>query len=308
MNRNIQVLKDNIYKGFVGREEVVENVITVLLSGGHILIEDVPGVGKTTLAKLIARSVDVSLARIQFTPDTLPSDITGVSVFDDATSDFRVIKGPIHNNIVIADEINRASPKTQSALLEAMEEKQVTIDGKSFVLEEPFMVIATENPAEQIGTYPLPEAEMDRFMMKISIGYPDMDNQMILARKYLDGILDEEVTPVLSSSDIMNMREEVKSVIMTDEVIKYALSIVDRTRIMSELEYGLSPRAGLDLLIASKAHAYIAGRDYVIPEDIIDMSKVVLPHRMVLTTQSLMNRYTADQLINEVLEKTVRPK
>ncbi|HBZ03489.1 MAG TPA: magnesium chelatase [Lachnospiraceae bacterium] len=308
MNRNIQVLKDNIYKGFVGREEVVENVITVLLSGGHILIEDVPGVGKTTLAKLIARSVDVSLARIQFTPDTLPSDITGVSVFDDATSDFRVIKGPIHNNIVIADEINRASPKTQSALLEAMEEKQVTIDGKSFVLEEPFMVIATENPAEQIGTYPLPEAEMDRFMMKISIGYPDMDNQMILARKYLDGILDEEVTPVLSSSDIMNMREEVKSVIMTDEVIKYALSIVDRTRIMSELEYGLSPRAGLDLLIAGKAHAYIAGRDYVIPEDIIDMSKVVLPHRMVLTTQSLMNRYTADQLINEVLEKTVRPK
>lgn len=308
MNRNIQVLKDNIYKGFVGREEVVENVITVLLSGGHILIEDVPGVGKTTLAKLIARSVDVSLARIQFTPDTLPSDITGVSVFDDATSDFRVIKGPIHNNIVIADEINRASPKTQSALLEAMEEKQVTIDGKSFVLEEPFMVIATENSAEQIGTYPLPEAEMDRFMMKISIGYPDMDNQMKLARKYLDGILDEEVTPVLSSSDIMNMREEVKSVIMTDEVIKYALSIVDRTRIMSELEYGLSPRAGLDLLIAGKAHAYIAGRDYVIPEDIIDMSKVVLPHRMVLTTQSLMNRYTADQLINEVLEKTVRPK
>ena len=308
MNRNIQILKDNIYKGFVGREEVVESVITVLLSGGHILIEDVPGVGKTTLAKLIARSVDVSLARIQFTQDTLPSDITGVSVFDDATSDFRVIKGPIHNNIVIADEINRASPKTQSALLEAMEEKQVTIDGKSFVLEEPFMVIATENPAEQIGTYPLPEAEMDRFMMKISIGYPDMDNQMILARKYLDGILDEEVTPVLSSSDIMNMREEVKSVIMTDDVIKYALSIVDRTRNMSELEYGLSPRAGLDLLIAGKAHAYIAGRDYVIPEDIIDMSKVVLPHRMVLTTQSLMNRYTADQLINEVLEKTVRPK
>ena len=193
MNENIQKLKDNIFNGFVGKEEVVENVIIALLSGGHLLIEDVPGVGKTTLAKLLAKSVDVSLARIQFTPDTLPSDIIGVSVFDAETSDFRIVKGPIHNQIVIADEINRASPKTQSALLEAMEEKQVTIDGQTFPLKDPFMVIATENPAEHIGTYPLPEAELDRFLMKLSIGYPDMDNQKLLAKKYLDGVLDEEV-------------------------------------------------------------------------------------------------------------------
>ena len=308
MNENIQKLKDNIFSGFVGKEEVVENVIITLLSEGHLLIEDVPGVGKTTLAKLLAKSVDVSIARIQFTPDTLPSDIIGVSVFDTETSDFRIVKGPIHNQIVIADEINRASPKTQSALLEAMEEKQVTIDGKTFLLTDPFMVIATENPAEHIGTYPLPEAELDRFLMKLSIGYPDMEAQKLLARKYLDGELDKEVKPVLTAEDIIHMREEVRNVIITDEIIEYALTVVEKTRNLSELEYGLSPRAGLDLLISSKTHAYIMGRDYVIPEDVIKMVKLVLPHRMVLTTQALMNKYTGRQLITEVLEKTARPK
>ena len=308
MNENIQILKDNIFSGFVGKEEVVENVIITLLAGGHLLIEDVPGVGKTTLAKLLAKSVDVSIARIQFTPDTLPSDIIGVSVFDTETSDFRIVKGPIHNQIVIADEINRASPKTQSALLEAMEEKQVTIDGNTFLLADPFMVIATENPSEHIGTYPLPEAELDRFLMKLSIGYPDMDNQKLLARKYLEGELDEEVKPVLTAEDVIHMREEVRNVIITDEIIEYALTIVEKTRNLSELEYGLSPRAGLDLLMSSKTHAYIMGRDYVIPEDVIKMVKLVLPHRMVLTTQALMNKYTGRQLITEVLEKTARPK
>ena len=308
MNSRIQLLKDNIFHGFVGKEELLENIIVALLSGGHVLIEDVPGVGKTTLAKLLARSIDASLARIQFTPDTLPSDIVGVSVFDAKSSQFTVVKGPVHNQIVIADEINRASPKTQSALLEAMEEKQVTIDGKTFPLQEPFMVVATENPSEQIGTYPLPEAQKDRFMMKISIGYPDMDNQKLLAKKYLDGVLDEEIEPVLKADEIIEMRKDVRSVIMTDEIIEYALVIVDKTRGLSELEYGLSPRAGLDLLIASKAKAYISGRDYVIPEDVIAMSKRVLPHRMVLTTQSLMNKYTGNQLLAEVLDKTSRPK
>ncbi|SNU08310.1 MoxR-like ATPase [Lachnospiraceae bacterium] len=308
MNSRIQLLKDNIFRGFVGKEELLENIIVALLSGGHVLIEDVPGVGKTTLAKLLARSIDASLARIQFTPDTLPSDIVGVSVFDAKSSQFTVVKGPVHNQIVIADEINRASPKTQSALLEAMEEKQVTIDGKTFPLQEPFMVVATENPSEQIGTYPLPEAQKDRFMMKLSIGYPDMDNQKLLAKKYLDGVLDEEIEPVLKADEIIEMRKDVRSVIMTDEIIEYALVIVDKTRGLSELEYGLSPRAGLDLLIASKAKAYISGRDYVIPEDVIAMSKRVLPHRMVLTTQSLMNKYTGNQLLAEVLDKTSRPK
>ena len=308
MNSRIQLLKDNIFHGFVGKEELLENIIVALLSGGHVLIEDVPGVGKTTLAKLLARSIDASLARIQFTPDTLPSDIVGVSVFDAKSSQFTVVKGPVHNQIVIADEINRASPKTQSALLEAMEEKQVTIDGKTFPLQEPFMVVATENPSEQIGTYPLPEAQKDRFMMKLSIGYPDMDNQKLLAKKYLDGVLDEEIEPVLKADEIIEMRKDVRSVIMTDEIIEYALVIVDKTRGLSELEYGLSPRAGLDLLIASKAKAYISGRDYVIPEDVIAMSKRVLPHRMVLTTQSLMNKYTGNQLLAEVLDKTSRPK
>ena len=308
MNSKIQLLKDNIFNSFVGNKAVVDDLIIALIAGGHVLIEDVPGVGKTTLAKLLARSVDVSFSRIQFTPDTLPSDVIGVSVYDAESQQFRVVKGRIHNQIVIADEINRTSPKTQAALLEAMEEKQVTIDGQTFRLKDPFMVIATQNPTEQIGTYPLPEAELDRFMMRLSIGYPDMDDQMLLAQKFLGGVFEKEASAVLSSDDVIEMREQVKSVIMSDEIIRYALSIVDKTRGMSELEYGLSPRAGLDLLIAAKAHAFINDRDYVIPEDVIGMAKCVLPHRMVLTTQMLMNRYTPDQVILEIVEKIPRPE
>lgn len=308
MQEKLKLLKENIFQKFVGNVSVVDKLIISLLSGGHILLEDVPGVGKTTLAKLLAHSIDASFSRIQFTPDTLPSDIIGVSVFDANTSEFRIVKGPIHNQIIIADEINRSSPKTQAALLEAMQECQVTIDGKRFLLEDPFMVIATENPSEQLGTYPLPEAEKDRFLMRLSIGYPSMEDQMTLAKKFLNGILDEDIKAVLTVSDILKMKEEVKNVIISDELISYALSIVDHTRSMSELEYGLSPRSGLDLLMASKASAYINGRDYVIPEDIIAMAKACLPHRLVLTTQSLMNKYTDQQLINQVIEKIERPR
>ena len=305
---NVKLIKDNIEKRFVGKSSVVNNIITALLAGGHILIEDVPGVGKTKLAKSLAQSIDAAFARIQFTPDTLPTDITGTSIYDASEGKFRVVKGPIHNEIILADEINRTSPKTQSALLEAMEEQQVTIDGETFKLPDLFMVIATQNPVEQIGTYMLPEAELDRFLMRISIGYPKQEMQMSMAKRFLEGTLEEPLSAVLKSSDIVEMKNEVKQVIMSDEIIEYALSIVEASRNNEHLEYGLSPRAGLDLLAASKAAAYVAERDFVIPEDVIAMAKVTLPHRMVLTTQSRMNKYTGKQLITDIVDKAKRPR
>ncbi|MBO4592139.1 MAG: MoxR family ATPase [Eubacterium sp.] len=301
----INKLKENISVKFVGKDSVILNLITAFLAGGHVLIEDVPGVGKTTLAKALAQSVDLGFSRIQFTPDTLPTDVVGTSIYNSDTSEFRIVKGPIYSSIVLADEINRTSPKTQSALLEAMEERQITIDGKTFELPKPFMVIATENPSEQIGTYPLPEAELDRFMMRLSIGYPAQEKE--LAKKYLDGVMDSDLSPVLTGKDIQEMMEQVRAVIIKDELMDYALEIVSGTRKREELEYGLSPRSGLDLLMASKARAYVMGRDYVIPDDIIDMAKVVLPHRMMLTTQAHMNKYTGSNLLVEVIDKLRRP-
>lgn len=305
---NVQIIKENIEKKFVGKSSVVNNLLTALLAGGHVLIEDVPGVGKTKLAKSLAQSIDAVFARIQFTPDTLPTDITGTSIYDAEKKIFRVVKGPIHSEIVLADEINRTSPKTQSSLLEAMEEHQVTIDGETFKLPELFMVIATQNPSKQLGTYMLPEAELDRFLMKISIGYPNKDMQMSLAKRFLEGSLEEMLTPVLKASDIIEMKNEVKQVTMTDELIDYALQIIEASRSNDNLEYGLSPRSSLDLLAASKAAAYVDGRDFVIPEDVIAMSKVTLPHRMILTTQAKMNKYTAHQLVVDMIDKIKRPQ
>lgn len=305
---NVKIIKENIEKKFVGKSSVVNNLLTALLAGGHVLIEDVPGVGKTKLAKSLAQSIDAVFARIQFTPDTLPTDITGTSIYDAEKKKFRVVKGPIHSEIVLADEINRTSPKTQSSLLEAMEEHQVTIDGETFKLPELFMVIATQNPSKQLGTYMLPEAELDRFLMKISIGYPNEDMQMSLAKRFLEGNLEDNLTPVLKASDIIEMKNDVKQVTMTDELIDYALQIIEASRSNDNLEYGLSPRSSLDLLAASKAAAYVDGRDFVIPEDVIAMSKVTLPHRMILTTQAKMNKYTAHQLVVDMIDKIKRPQ
>lgn len=305
---NVQIIKENIEKKFVGKSSVVNNLLTALLAGGHVLIEDVPGVGKTKLAKSLAQSIDAVFARIQFTPDTLPTDITGTSIYDAEKKKFRVVKGPIHSEIVLADEINRTSPKTQSSLLEAMEEHQVTIDGETFKLPELFMVIATQNPSKQLGTYMLPEAELDRFLMRISIGYPNKDMQMSLAKRFLEGSLEDNLTPVLKASDIIEMKNDVKQVTMTDELIDYALQIIEASRSNDNLEYGLSPRSSLDLLAASKAAAYVDGRDFVIPEDVIAMSKVTLPHRMILTTQAKMNKYTAHQLVVDMIDKIKRPQ
>lgn len=304
----IELLKNNMNRKFVGKDAVTENLIIAILAGGHVLIEDVPGVGKTTLAKVMAKSVDGIFSRIQLTPDTLPTDIVGTSIYSAGSEEFRVVKGPVFSNILLADEINRTSPKTQSALLEAMEERQVTLDGTTYELPDPFLVLATQNPSEQVGTYPLPEAELDRFMMRLHIGYPSREESIRLADKYLTGELDAGTEPVINLSDILAMKQEVRQVICRPEIVEYSLSIIEKSRDRKEILYGLSPRSGLELLRASQACAYIKGRDYVIPEDVIAMAKVCLPHRFILTTEAHISRYTGEQLITEILDQVKRPK
>ena len=307
-DERVKLIIDNIGQRFIGKENIIQDIVVALLAGGHVLIEDVPGVGKTTLAEALAASVNCSFSRIQFTPDTLPSDITGVSVYRSDIGQFQFMQGPVFSQIILADEINRTSPKTQAALLEAMEEGQVSIDGRTYLLANPFMVIATQNPSEHIGTYQLPEAQLDRFLMKISVGYPDRTRRDELARAFLEGRFESDLGAVLSAEDILSMSAEVKAVTISDELLDFALDIVDGTRSLQELEYGASPRAGLDLLKASRALAYVLGRDFVIPEDVERMALRTIPHRLVLTTEAHMSRITGEALVKKVLETMDRPR
>ena len=294
-------LKQNIARHIVGKDQLIEQLLICLLAGGHVLLEDVPGVGKTTLAKALADSTDCSFSRIQFTPDTLPSDVVGMNIYNLQDGSFRLIKGAIASQIVLADEINRTSPKTQASLLEAMEERQITIDGTSIPLEEPFMVIATENPMDAVGTYALPEAQLDRFMMKLSVGYPEEDAAREMARRFLDGSLKEKLNPVVTASEILAMKKEVEQVLVHDEIIAYVTEIIRLTRVQEEVRYGASPRAALVLLRAAQAKAYLENRDFVIPEDISAMAEVVLPHRLELSVQARMAKVTGRQVITKVL-------
>jgi MoxR-like ATPase len=264
-----------------GKREAVEMALTVLLAEGHLLIEDVPGVGKTMLARALARSVDCSVSRIQFTPDLLPADITGVSVYNQATREFEFKPGPVFANIVIGDEINRASPKTQSALLESMEEGQVTVDGRSYQLATPFIVVATQNPIEMEGTYPLPEAQRDRFMARISMGYPDAGAELAMLRTRETSSPLNAVEPVVTGSDLADMIATTRSVYASRAVEQYAVAIAQATREDRELRLGASPRATLQLVRAAKARAALDGRDFVLPDDIDALAIPVFGHRLI---------------------------
>lgn len=303
----IAVLKANIEKRIVGKGEVIDKLIIALLSEGHVLIEDVPGVGKTSLAKALADSLSLSFARIQCTPDTMPSDMTGVSIYNAKNGEFEVMAGPVMNNIVLADELNRTSPKTQSALLEAMEEKKVTIDGKSMELPEPFMVIGTQNPMETAGTYPLPEAQLDRFMMKLSVGYPDKADALKMADSFLSGSLHEDTETVLGAEDIMDIRECVRKTGVDGKLTDYAVLIVEATRNDEDISCGASPRALLSLLRCAQAYAVYSGRDYCIPEDVLRSALLTLPHRLVLTAQAKMNRTTQAQALKRITDRIKVP-
>ncbi len=290
-----------------GKSGAVRLALTVLLAEGHVLIEDVPGVGKTQLAKALAKSIDCSVRRVQFTPDLLPSDITGVSAYNQELREFEFKPGPIFANIVLGDEINRASPKTQSALLESMEERQVTVDGSTYQLERPFMVIATQNPVEMEGTYPLPEAQRDRFMTRISIGYPDRDSELAMLDSHGSSSPLDDLKPVAHASDIRALVAAVRDVHVSVAIRQYIIDLVNATRTSAELRLGASPRAALHLLRACRAFAALDERDFVIPDDIQTLAVPVLAHRLLPSAEAMVGRELPDQVLSAIIRRLPLP-
>ena len=290
-----------------GKPDVINTAITVLLAEGHLLIEDVPGVGKTMLAKALAKSIDCSVRRVQFTPDLLPSDITGVSVFNQDVRDFEFRPGAIFANVVVGDEINRASPKTQSALLECMEEGQVTVDGQTYALHKPFIVLATQNPIEMEGTYPLPEAQRDRFMARISMGYPSPAAEVAMLDSHGGAFPLLEMAPVTDADTVATLIEIVRKLHTSAAIRQYIVDLTNATRLTPALRLGASPRASLHLLRASRAYAALAGRDHVLPDDVQELVVPVLAHRMIPTGETQVARRTSADVLREVVRRVPIP-
>src|SRR3954462_15687184 len=298
----------NIGRVIQGKDEVVRLALVVLLAEGHLLIEDVPGVGKTTLAKALAASVDATVRRIQFPPDLLPSDVTGVAVYDQESRAFEFKPGAVFANVVVADEINRASPKTQSALLECMEERQVTVDGVTYELARPFMVVATQNPLEMEGTYPLPEAQRDRFTARVSMGYPDREAELAMLDERATTDPLTELTPVLDAAGVRQLVAAVGRLHVAEPLRRYLGALVEASRRSPHLRLGASPRAGLQLLRAARATAALAGRDHVLPDDVQAMAGPVLAHRLLLTPDAALSRRGAEQILADLLSTVPVPR
>ena len=308
LHATAQRIAGNVERVLVGKPEVIRIALVTLLAEGHLLVEDVPGVGKTSLAKALARSIDCSVSRIQFTPDLLPSDVTGVSIFNRQTNEFEFRPGPVFANIVVGDEINRASPKTQSALLECMEEHQVTADGQTYPLDSPFMVIATQNPIEMEGTYALPEAQRDRFTARVSIGYPDPQAELAMVDEHAGQDVMRTLQPVSDADQVRSLVETVRGVQMSHEVRRYTVELVSATRRLSEIRLGASPRSTLHLVRAARAQAALSGRDYVVPDDIHAIAVPVLAHRLVLTPEAQAARRNPAELIRGLLQRVPVPQ
>lgn len=308
LHDTVQRIAANVERVLVGKPEVVRIALVTLLAEGHLLVEDVPGVGKTSLAKALARSIDCTVSRIQFTPDLLPSDITGVSIYNRQGEEFEFRPGPVFANIVVGDEINRASPKTQSALLECMEEDQVTVDGQTYPLRKPFMVIATQNPIEMEGTYALPEAQRDRFTTRVSLGYPDPNAELEMVDEHSGDDPLEQLRPAADAQRVSALIGAVRRVHTTTEVRRYAIELVAATRQLPELRLGASPRATLHLVRAARAQAALAGRDFVIPDDVQAVASPVLAHRLVLTSEAHATRRSAADLVRQLLQRVAVPR
>jgi MoxR-like ATPase len=302
-----QKIIDNVEKVIIGKHEEVQLGLIALLCQGHVLIDDVPGVGKTMLAKAMARSLGCTFKRIQFTPDMLPSDVTGVSVYDQSTGQFEFRPGPVMANIVLTDEINRATPKTQSALLEAMEEHQVTVDGVTHLLDKPFLVLATQNPIEYEGTFPLPEAQLDRFLMRISLGYPSPTDEIRIleAQQYVHPI--ETIEQVVSTAELLEMQERIKDVFVHDGIKEYIVSLVGATRSHPDVYLGSSPRGTLALYRTCQAQAAVLGRDYVIPDDVKELSEATLAHRLIVNPAARIREVDPRTVVKEVLQGVEAP-
>ena len=303
----INKLKQHISEYFVGKEETIENLLICLFSGGHILLEGIPGVGKTTLASTLAKSVDCDFGRIQFTPDTLPTDVMGTEIFNMKTGKFEYREGAVMHQIVLADEINRTSPKTQASLLEAMAEGQTTVSGVKHRLPQPFMVIATQNPVEFMGTYPLPEAQIDRFMMKLTLDYPDEAEELRMTKNMLAGKTVDTVKSVITAADVLRIKEQVAKAVIKDEVIRYARAIAEMTRNEQRFVLGASPRAVLALVKASQAKAFLEGRDFVKPDDIKAVAPFILEHRLTLTSEAKIAKEDKHDIIRRLISKTKIP-
>ncbi|RJL31458.1 AAA family ATPase [Bailinhaonella thermotolerans] len=301
-------IHDAIESVIEGKSAAVRLTLTVLLAEGHLLIEDVPGVGKTMLAKALARAIDCPVRRIQFTPDLLPSDITGVSAYNQQLREFEFKPGPVFANIVVGDEINRASPKTQSALLECMEEHQVTVDGVTYELEAPFMVIATQNPIEMEGTYPLPEAQRDRFTARIAMGYPEPAAELEMLDVHGSSSPLDKLQPVATSAEVYRLIEAVRGVYVAPGIRRYAIDLVTATRQTPELRLGASPRATLHLVRAARAHAALSGRDYVIPDDLQDLAVPVLAHRLLPSSEAQAGRRHPEQVVVDLVRRVPVPE
>ena len=300
-------VKENVQKVIVGKDSAIDLTLVALLCRGHILVEDVPGIGKTMLAKAFARSLGCTFRRIQSTPDLMPSDVLGVNFYNQKTSEFEFRPGPIFSQVLLADEINRATPRTQSALLEAMQEQQATVDGVTMPLPDPFIVLATQNPVEMEGTFPLPEAQLDRFMVRVKLGYPSPSEESeIFVRFERDSVL-PSLEAVTTNEDLVKMQEIPPTVRMDDEVRKYVVALVGATRVHSGISLGASPRAGLALYKTSQAWAAINGRDFVTPDDVKALAPSVLPHRMILNSTARLRGSTDEQVVEEILSSTPVP-
>ena len=307
MNDKLNALLEQLSSVIFGKEKECRLAVCALLAGGDLLVEDVPGVGKTTLAVALAKSLDLSFGRIQFTPDTLPGDVTGYSTIDMRTGELQFHEGPVMHNIVLADEINRTSPKTQASLLEVMAERQVTAEGRTMPLPRPFMVIATENPIEFAGTYHLPEAQLDRFLMRISMGYPSETDELEMLRARLAGADQTSLTPVLTGQEVLDLQQAAAEVRVTDEIMRYIIRIISETRKNKSLTLGASPRATIALASCSRAWALIDGRDFVTPQDVQAVAPYVLTHRLVLSLEASMSSATVSEILRDCVNRVAAP-
>jgi MoxR-like ATPase len=305
LNEAVLSIRNEIKKIIVGQDEMVRLIITALLADGHVLIEGVPGVAKTLTAKLVAKSVDAGFSRVQFTPDLMPSDVLGTPVFNPQLSSFEFKKGPVFSNIILIDEINRAPAKTQSALLEIMEERQATIDGRSYPMPAPFMVLATQNPVEQEGTYRLPEAQLDRFLFKILVPYPSESEEVTILTQFHNmgnAVALDMVKPALGAKQIITLRQQIKTLVIDEKLLQFIARLIHQTRNHKSLYLGASPRASLAVMNASKTTAAIKGRDFVTPEDILDIVAPVLRHRIILSPDKEMEGITEDEVIKQIVQ------